>query len=96
VPLIAFGPVLALIRALYATSGPPPREVRALQDAVERAAARTLDGNAVALPLPLPREVFELLMRMSPRRRTGSSLRCCATGAQILVVRGWKKAPGVR
>jgi hypothetical protein len=55
--------VLTLIRALYATSGPPPREVRALRNAVGHAAMASSDGDGVALPLPLPRDVFESLMR---------------------------------
>ena len=55
--------LLTLIRALHATAGPAPREVRPLQDAVDRAWAGTLDGAPIELPLPLPRAIFDSLIR---------------------------------
>jgi hypothetical protein len=58
--------LLALLRALHATSHTTPADVRALQAAVEQAFTAAPGAETVVLPLPLPREHFQAVMREPP------------------------------
>jgi hypothetical protein len=56
---------------MHATTGAPSSDLQTLIDAVDGAFAETSSGEPVSVPLPLPREMFESLLRQPPAAPDG-------------------------